>query len=61
MTRLGRSAHHLRRTGVVFVPLTGELMPTDMVWRPDNTAPALRRLREVVTDLATSTDLTEAG
>ncbi|GIF62665.1 LysR family transcriptional regulator [Asanoa ishikariensis] len=61
VTRLGWSAHHLRRTGVVFVPLTGELMPTDMVWRPDNTAPALRRLREVVTDLAASTDLTEAG
>ena len=61
ITRLGWSARHLRRTGVVFVPLAGAVMPTDMVWRPDNTAPTLHRLLDVVTDLAATTDLTTAG
>lgn len=61
ITRLGSSARNLRRTGVVFVPLTGEVTPTEMVWLPANTSPALRRLVDVVTDLAASTDLTTAG
>ncbi|WP_203719203.1 LysR family transcriptional regulator [Asanoa siamensis] len=61
ITRLGASAHSLRRTGVVFVPLAGEVMPTEMVWRRDNTSPALRRLVDVVADLAGATDLTAAG
>ncbi|GAA4557117.1 LysR family transcriptional regulator [Planotetraspora kaengkrachanensis] len=61
ITRLGWSAHNLRRTGVVFIPLTGESMPTEMVWRPGNTSPALRRMVDVVTDLAATTDLTATG
>jgi DNA-binding transcriptional LysR family regulator len=61
ITRLGWSAHNLRRTGVVFVPLAGEAMPTEMIWLPDNTSPALRRLVNVITDLATTTDLTTTG
>ncbi|MFC6022926.1 LysR family transcriptional regulator [Plantactinospora solaniradicis] len=61
ITRLGWSAHNLRRTGVVFVPLAGEAMPTEMVWLPDNTSPALRRLLDVIVDLAATTDLTISG
>ncbi|MER7444048.1 LysR family transcriptional regulator [Micromonospora avicenniae] len=61
ITRLGWSAHNLRRTGVVFVPLAGEVTPTEMVWRPDNTSPALRRIVDVVTELAATTDLTTTG
>ncbi|MEU4680390.1 LysR family transcriptional regulator [Micromonospora sp. NPDC023737] len=61
ITRLGWSAHNLRRTGVVFVPLAGEATPTEMVWRPDNTSPALRRIVDVVTELAATTDLTTTG
>lgn len=61
ITRLGWSAHNLRRTGVVFVPLAGETMPTEMVWRSDNTSPTLRRMVDVVTDLAATTDLTTTG
>ncbi|MEV0720222.1 LysR family substrate-binding domain-containing protein, partial [Asanoa sp. NPDC050611] len=61
ITRLGWSSHNLRRSGVVFVPLAGEVTQTEMVWRPDNTSPALGRLRSVVTSLAASTDLTATG
>ncbi|RKR91865.1 LysR family transcriptional regulator [Micromonospora pisi] len=61
ITRLGWSAHNLRRTGVVFVPLAKETMPTEMVWLPDNTSPGLRRMVDVVTDLAGTTDLTTTG
>ncbi|MEV4810989.1 LysR family transcriptional regulator [Micromonospora avicenniae] len=61
ITRLGWSAHNLRRTGVVFVPLAGEVTPTEMVWRPDNSSPALRRIVDVVTELAATTDLTTTG
>ncbi|GAB3960503.1 hypothetical protein GCM10027614_82590 [Micromonospora vulcania] len=61
VTRLARSARSLRRTGVVFVPLVGARTNTEMVWLPGNTAPALRRLVDVVTELAAATDLTEAG
>ncbi|MBW8705375.1 HTH-type transcriptional regulator BenM [Streptomyces sp. MBT84] len=61
VTRLARSANSLRRTGVVFVPLTGEFAPTEMVWSPGNTSPALSGLLRVVTEMAASTDLTESG
>ncbi|MFF3256717.1 LysR family transcriptional regulator [Actinacidiphila glaucinigra] len=61
VTRLARSASSLRRTGVVFVPLTGEFAPTEMVWSPGNTSPALNGLLDVVTEMAASTDLTESG
>ncbi|MEV1328485.1 LysR family transcriptional regulator [Micromonospora costi] len=61
ITRLGWSAHNLRRTGVVFVPLTGEFATTEMIWRPDNPSPALRQVTDVVTELAATTDLTTTG
>ncbi|SDJ82906.1 DNA-binding transcriptional regulator, LysR family [Nonomuraea maritima] len=61
ITRLARSARDLRRTGVVFVPLAGEFVPTEMVWSSGNTSPALHGLLDVVTELAASTDLTESG
>ncbi|WP_158883874.1 LysR family transcriptional regulator [Amycolatopsis anabasis] len=62
ITRLAQSAHSLRRTGVVFVPLAGESASTVAVWRPDAEKPALRSLLAVVTELAADgTDLTQAG
>ncbi|MEK8105653.1 LysR family substrate-binding domain-containing protein [Micromonospora sp. M12] len=61
VTRLACSAASLRRTGVVFVPLTGAWTNTEMVWLSGNTAPALHRLLDVVTELAATTDLTSTG
>jgi DNA-binding transcriptional LysR family regulator len=61
VTRLARSASSLRRTGVVFVPLAGEFVPTEMVWMAGNTSPALHALLDVVTEVAAATDLTESG
>ncbi|MGC4866428.1 LysR substrate-binding domain-containing protein [Micromonospora sp. DT53] len=61
VTRLACSAASLRRTGVVFVPLTSAHAYTEMVWLAGNTAPALRRFLDVVTELAATTDLTSAG
>jgi DNA-binding transcriptional LysR family regulator len=61
VTRLARSASSLRRTGVVFVPLAGEFVPTQMVWLTGNSSPALHALLDVVTGVAASTDLTESG
>ncbi|MCG5463064.1 LysR family transcriptional regulator [Micromonospora sp. NPDC053740] len=61
VTRLACSAASLRRTGVVFVPLAGAYAYTEMVWLGGNTAPGLRRLLDVVTDLAATTDLTSTG
>ncbi|MFI5593426.1 LysR family transcriptional regulator [Amycolatopsis sp. NPDC051758] len=61
VTRLARSASSLRRTGVVFVPLAGERVSTEMVWLPGTESPALRALLKVVTELAATTDLTESG
>ncbi|MGC5307932.1 LysR family transcriptional regulator [Micromonospora zamorensis] len=61
VTRLACSAASLRRTGVVFIPLTGAYAHTEMVWLPGNTAPALHRLLDVVTALAATTDLTRTG
>ncbi|WP_116198665.1 LysR family transcriptional regulator [Amycolatopsis circi] len=59
VTRLARSAHSLRRTGAVFVPLEGESAHTVVVWRSDGPRPAA--LLEVVTRLAETTDLSGAG
>ncbi|MCI2424408.1 hypothetical protein MOQ72_44205, partial [Saccharopolyspora sp. K220] len=61
VTRLAQSASSLRRTGVAFVPLTGEFVPTEMVWLASNTSPALHALLDVVTEVAASTDFTESG
>ncbi|WP_399937350.1 LysR family transcriptional regulator [Streptomyces sp. BBFR25] len=61
VTRLVRSSLTLRGTGVVFVPLKDAYAHTEMVWLPGNTSPALHRLIDIVTDLATTTDLTEYG
>ncbi|KAB1910676.1 LysR family transcriptional regulator [Micromonospora sp. AMSO31t] len=61
ITRLGWSAHNLRRTGVVFVPLAGEFATTEMIWLADNPSPALRRVTDVVTELAARMDLTATG
>jgi DNA-binding transcriptional LysR family regulator len=61
VTQLGWSAHNLRRTGVVFVPIIAEFSPTQMIWRHGNTSSTLRRMVDVVTDLAATTDLTATG
>ncbi len=61
VTRLARSASSLRRTGVVFVPLAGETVSTEMVWLPGNTSPVLPAVRETVAELAAASDLTAAG
>jgi DNA-binding transcriptional LysR family regulator len=61
VTRLARSASSLRRTGVVFVPLAGEFVSTEMVWLSGNTSPAVHALLDVVTEVAASTDFTESG
>jgi hypothetical protein len=46
---------------VVFVPLSGEFVTTEMVWLPGNTSPALQVLLDVVTELSAAADLTAAG
>jgi len=61
VTRLAASARSLRRTGVVFVPLIGDHADTVAAWRPDTTRPAVHNLLAVVTDLAATTDLPQAG
>jgi DNA-binding transcriptional LysR family regulator len=61
VTRLAQSAHSLRRGGVVFVPLVEDWAFTEVVWHADADKPALRSLLEVVTDLASTTDLTQSG
>lgn len=61
VTRLTLSANSLRRSGVVFVPLSESFARTVMVWRPDNSAPAVHRVIDVVTDLAATTDLFGSG
>jgi DNA-binding transcriptional LysR family regulator len=61
VTRLAASAHSLRRTGVVFVPIAGDRAETVAAWRPDRNTPALHNLLDVVTDLAATTDLLQAG
>jgi DNA-binding transcriptional LysR family regulator len=61
ITRLAQSAHSIRRTGVVFVPLVGDQADTVMAWHPRHDKPAVRNLLDVVTNLAATTDLTKAG
>ncbi|WP_439380369.1 LysR family transcriptional regulator [Amycolatopsis lexingtonensis] len=61
VTRLTRSSHSLRRSGVAFVPLAGDLARTELVWSPTNDNPAIRTITDVATELAATTDLTEAG
>jgi DNA-binding transcriptional LysR family regulator len=61
VTQLGWSAHNLRRTGVVFVPLAGDVSPTQMIWRQGNVSSGLLRMVDVITDLAATTDLTATG
>jgi len=61
VTRLTLSARTLRDSGVTFVPLVGDEAAVVIVWRPDARNPALPALREVVRDVARSTDLTAAG
>ncbi|MEU8632116.1 LysR family transcriptional regulator [Amycolatopsis sp. NPDC048633] len=61
ITRLARSAGNLRRTGVVFVPITGERVSTELVWSAGNDSAALHSLLDVVTEVAASTDFTESG
>ncbi|MFI7039141.1 LysR family transcriptional regulator [Microbispora rosea] len=61
VTRLARSAHSLRRSGVAFVPLGGEQAKTVMAWHPARDRQAVRNLLDVAAGLAASIDLTEAG
>jgi DNA-binding transcriptional LysR family regulator len=61
VTRLARSSHSLRRTGVAFVPLAGEVTRTELVWVPGNDNPAVRAIADVAAGLAAATDLTQAG
>jgi DNA-binding transcriptional LysR family regulator len=61
VTRLTLSARTLRDTGVAFVPLRGDEADVVIVWRPGATNPALPTLRDVVREVARTTDLTAAG
>jgi DNA-binding transcriptional LysR family regulator len=61
VTKLAWSAQSLRRTGVIFVPLAGQFVSTEMVWRPGNTSVALEIVLGVITELAGRMDLTAAG
>ncbi|WP_432925402.1 LysR family transcriptional regulator [Microbispora sp. CA-135349] len=61
VTRLARSSHSLRRSGVVFVPLSGDRAETVMAWHPARDRQAVRNLLAVAAELAASIDLTAAG
>lgn len=61
VTWLARSANSLRRTGVVFVPINGESISTEMVWLPGNSSPALQAVLEIVTEVSAESDVTTAG
>lgn len=61
VTRLSLSARSLRDSGVTFVPLAGEESTVVLVWRPEAANPALPALREVVREIAQTTDLTASG
>jgi DNA-binding transcriptional LysR family regulator len=61
VTRLAGSARSLRRTGVAFVPLTDDHADTVAAWRPNTSKPALLNVLEVVTELAATIDLPQAG
>ena len=61
VTRLPLSARSLRDSGVAFVPLVGDEAEVVLAWRPDAGNPALPALREVVHEVARTTDLAAAG
>ncbi|MEV6644883.1 LysR family transcriptional regulator [Amycolatopsis sp. NPDC051371] len=61
ITRLTRSSHSLRRSGVTFVPLEDDLARTELVWVPGHDNPAVPVIADVAVELAATTDLTEAG
>jgi DNA-binding transcriptional LysR family regulator len=61
VTRLPLSARSLRDSGVAFVPLAGDEAEVVLAWRPGARNPALPLLREVLHDVARTTDLTAAG
>ncbi|TQS40504.1 LysR family transcriptional regulator [Cryptosporangium phraense] len=56
VTRLAASSRSLRGSGVVFVPLEGEVAETVATWR--RSAPVVDHVVSVVADLAATTDLT---
>ena len=61
VTRLTRSSHSLRRSGVAFVPLEDDVARTELVWVPGHDNPAIPVIADVAAELAATTDLTEAG
>jgi DNA-binding transcriptional LysR family regulator len=61
VTRLTRSSHSLRRSGVAFVPLQDDVARTELVWLPGHDNPAIPVIADVAAELAATTDLTEAG
>ncbi|MET7393302.1 LysR family transcriptional regulator [Dactylosporangium sp. NPDC005572] len=61
VTRLAASARTLRRTGVVFVPIEGDLAETVAAWHPGRAPAVAHRLTELVAALAERTDLTDGG
>ncbi|GIF51236.1 LysR family transcriptional regulator [Asanoa ferruginea] len=61
VTRLARSAHNIRRTGVVFVPLAGDRAETVVAWPATREGPVLRNLLDLTTDLAATGDITSWG
>jgi DNA-binding transcriptional LysR family regulator len=61
VTRLTRSSHSLRRSGVAFVPLDDDVAQTELVWVPGHDNPAVTVIADVAAELAATTDLTEAG
>jgi DNA-binding transcriptional LysR family regulator len=61
VTRLARSASSIRRTGVVFVPLTDDRVETVVAWLPARDGPVQRNLLEIAAHLAATADLTRWG
>jgi DNA-binding transcriptional LysR family regulator len=61
VTQLARSSQSLRRSGVVFVPLAGQTVSTQMVWLPANPSPVLPAVRDVVMELAKSGAISTTG
>jgi DNA-binding transcriptional LysR family regulator len=61
VTRLARSASSIRRSGVVFVPITGDRAETVLAWHPARADPIRQSLRTLVADFAADPRLTEQG
>jgi DNA-binding transcriptional LysR family regulator len=61
VTRLARSASSIRRSGVAFVPLTGDRAETVLAWHPAREHPVHPRLAALLDDLAGQTRLTDGG